>query len=105
MKSESLMGYLGDYLRWRGDLTFDQAPFCDADSLALTMLSYLNPEEVTAPGQKIAGVRLSEAGTALCPFLHNGKKAGKIVDDGQSSGTFEADGGVEAIRTRHTGGL
>ena len=47
------MGYLGDYLRWRGDLTFDQAPFCDADSLALTMLSYLNPEEVTAPGQKL----------------------------------------------------
>ena len=40
MKSESLMGYLGDYLRWRGDLTFDQAPFCDADSLALTMLCF-----------------------------------------------------------------
>ena len=78
MKSESLMGYLGDYLRWRGDLTFDQAPFCDADSLALTMLSYLNPEEVTAPGQKIAGVRLSELAQRYARFYTTAKKPGKL---------------------------
>ena len=29
-----------DYLAWRGDLTFDQAPFCEIDALILAAFSY-----------------------------------------------------------------
>lgn len=31
-----------DYLRWRGDLTFAQAPFNEVDNLILCIISYLN---------------------------------------------------------------
>ncbi|NMA61370.1 MAG: hypothetical protein GX956_05765, partial [Firmicutes bacterium] len=35
------MANLFDYLHWRGDLTFEQVPFNDIDSLILSRLSYL----------------------------------------------------------------
>lgn len=31
-----------DYLKWRGDLSFDESPFCQVDALLLCQLSYLN---------------------------------------------------------------
>lgn len=31
-----------DYLQWRGDLSFDESPFCAVDALVLCQLSYLN---------------------------------------------------------------
>lgn len=45
------MGNLLDYLTWRGDLLFDQAPFSPVDGLILSTLSYIHfdglvPEEV-----------------------------------------------------------
>lgn len=44
------MGNLMDYLAWRGDLVFDQAPFSPVDGLILSALSYIHfdgliPEE------------------------------------------------------------
>ena len=33
---------LFDYLLWRGDLTFVQAPFCPVDNLIFSCLAYLN---------------------------------------------------------------
>ena len=42
------MANIIDYLAWRGDIPLVHAPFCDADSLALALLSYLNyPQEPT----------------------------------------------------------
>ncbi|WP_245547016.1 DUF2974 domain-containing protein [Evansella cellulosilytica] len=35
-----------DYIDWRGDLTFDQAPFNDVDNLILSQLSYVNFEKI-----------------------------------------------------------
>lgn len=34
------MGNLLDYLAWRGDLSFEQVPFCPVDGLILSVLSY-----------------------------------------------------------------
>lgn len=42
------MANLFDYLKWRGDLSFEQAPFNDIDSLILARLSYL-PLDGIAP--------------------------------------------------------
>lgn len=33
-----------DYLQWRGDLSFDESPFCAVDALVLCQLSYINLE-------------------------------------------------------------
>ena len=38
----SSMGNIIDYLNWRGDLTFSQAPFNQIDALLLSSLSYAN---------------------------------------------------------------
>ena len=43
------MGTIMDYLRWRGDLTFNNDPFNDVDALILAMLSYL-PFKDIVPG-------------------------------------------------------
>lgn len=36
------MGNIYDYIRWRGDLTFDKSAFNDIDALILSMVSYLD---------------------------------------------------------------
>ena len=36
------MGTLFDYLNWRGDLSFSQAPINEVDSLIFSLLSYLD---------------------------------------------------------------
>ena len=40
------MGTVFDYLTWRGDLTMRAAPFCEVDSLILSMLSYLDMQDI-----------------------------------------------------------
>lgn len=40
------MGTVYDYLTWRGDLTFRAAPFCEVDSLILSMFSYLDMQDI-----------------------------------------------------------
>lgn len=47
------MGTVYDYLTWRGDLTFRAVPFCEVDSLILSMLSYLDMKDIVpAPGEE-----------------------------------------------------
>ena len=36
------MGTLNDYISWRGDLTFEQAPLNEVDSLIFSLISYLD---------------------------------------------------------------
>lgn len=46
------MANLMDYIGWRGDLSFDEAPFNDVDNLALCALAYVKfPGTVPAPGE------------------------------------------------------
>ena len=47
------MGTVYDYITWRGDLSFRAAPFCEVDSLILSMLSYLDMKDIVpAPGEE-----------------------------------------------------
>ena len=36
------MGNITDYLKWRGDLTFEQDPFNEVDNLILAQLAYVD---------------------------------------------------------------
>lgn len=36
------MEHINDYVKWRGDLTFEDRPFCDIDNLVLCQFSYLD---------------------------------------------------------------
>lgn len=44
------MGNINTYLRWRGDLSFLERPFCDVDNLALALLSYFDFEGIVSEG-------------------------------------------------------
>lgn len=46
------MGNINTYLKWRGDLDFTERPFCEADNLALAILSYLDLEQIVSHDQK-----------------------------------------------------
>ncbi len=41
-EAEWLMGTLFDYIKWRGDLSFSEAPLNEVDSLIFSLLSYLD---------------------------------------------------------------
>ena len=53
------MSNLFDYLTWRGDLTFGNAPLCPVDALMLSALSYVRFDEVLSPDPKGEPERLS----------------------------------------------
>ena len=55
------MGNILDYLDWRGDQTFDQAPFNEVDNLVLAQLSYVNFDYVVPPEWIEASVTIREA--------------------------------------------
>lgn len=54
------MGNIIDYLRWRGDLTFQRDDFCEVDNLLLSYLSYVNLDAI-APGEGEGFITLREA--------------------------------------------
>ena len=43
------MGTLFDYLNWRGDLSFDEAPINEVDSLIFSLLSYVEYKDIVPP--------------------------------------------------------
>lgn len=55
------MANLFDYLNWRGDLTLDQVPLNDIDSLILSRLSYL-PFDNIVPKSLRESITIKEAG-------------------------------------------
>ena len=55
------MSNVSDYLKWRGDLDFSQAPFNDVDNLILAQIAYVDfTDIVPAPGS-IESITLAEA--------------------------------------------
>ena len=46
------MANMLDYIDWRGDLTFDEAPFCEVDSLILSQICYVDFEGIVSPSLK-----------------------------------------------------
>ena len=55
------MGNMLDYLDWRGDLTFEQAPFNEVDNLVLAQLAYVNLDYIVPPEWIEASVTIREA--------------------------------------------
>lgn len=61
------MANMMDYLDWRGDLTFQQSPFNEVDSLLLTELAYVDFTDIV-PGEPGSG-KLPEQKMAAAVFL------------------------------------
>lgn len=54
-----------DYLDWRGDLTFLQAPFCEVDNLILSVCSYLDFSGIVPTAQEGGSLSFLEAANRL----------------------------------------
>ncbi len=59
------MPTIHDYLRWRGDLTFDERPFNEVDNLALSALAYLDFTGIVPAEGQDATISLAQACTQL----------------------------------------
>lgn len=69
------MANILDYLEWRGDLSFGQAPFNEVDALVLSELSYLNFQGIANSWD---GLALSEAAAA---YFKEGRQEQKNTGD------------------------
>ena len=58
-----------DYLEWRGDLTFSEAPLCEIDNLIFCMLSYVDLDGIV-PGNSRSGSITLRAAAAEYFFTH-----------------------------------
>ena len=68
------MANVFDYLDWRGDLDFSQSPFCEIDSLILSMISYVDFEEIVPYEEGGKALNLLDAARAYVR-RHRGKPA------------------------------
>ncbi len=58
------MGTVFDYVNWRGDLTFDQVPLNEVDSLIFALLSYIDFEDLVPAGHREPAVSLQAVANA-----------------------------------------
>ncbi len=63
------MGNIQTYLKWRGDLTFEERPFCDVDNLILAELSYVEFNDILRDETDTVSVR--EAANLLAGETEN----------------------------------
>ena len=59
------MGTLYDYINWRGDLSFAEAPMNEVDSLIFSLLSYLDLKEIVPDSHYGSTVSLKAAANAF----------------------------------------
>ena len=50
-----------DYLEWRGDLTFAEAPLCEVDNLIFCLLSYVDLDGIVPKSMKEGSITLRQA--------------------------------------------
>ncbi len=60
-KGERVLGNIESYLTWRGDLTFQERPFCEVDNLVLSELAYLDLAGIVPPKGENARISVQEA--------------------------------------------
>ena len=68
------MATLFDYLRWRGDLTFEQAPQNEVDLLIFSLLSYIDFSDYVCAGFTDSPISLQAAANAFFAANPNPKK-------------------------------
>ena len=59
------MGTLFDYLNWRGDMTFDEAPLNEVDSMIFSLLCYVDLNDIVPQQFGTLGVPLRAAANAF----------------------------------------
>ena len=52
---------LMDYLEWRGDLTFTEAPICEVDNLIFCLLAYVDLGEIIPKKLQKRSITVREA--------------------------------------------
>lgn len=82
-KGDNALGNILSYLKWRGDLTFTERPFCEVDNLVLSELAYLDLAGIVPAKEERAQVAIAEAAPA---FYQQNRK--KICADGPSAEFF-----------------
>ena len=68
------MGTLFDYVNWRGDLTFREAPFNDVDNLIFSLLSYLDFSGIVPAEHNGASVPIKAAANSILSRNPNMKR-------------------------------
>lgn len=71
------MANMEDYLQWRGDLTFEQAPFNDVDNLILSQLAYVDWKGIIPGTDMREGITL-EAAAEIFFGLYDEKELIKV---------------------------
>jgi len=69
------MSNMIDYLKWRGDLSFDAAPFCEIDAMILSELVYIRMDGLVPEGFDFGNVSL---GYVCSRFLETQKPSNAI---------------------------
>jgi len=70
-----------DYIAWRGDLTFEKAPFCEVDNLIFSMLSFIDYDGIASDGILGMPVKLSRCLEMSLEKHPDGEKFGIIVPE------------------------
>ena len=81
-----------DYLKWRGDMTFDACPFGEVDNLIFSLLSYIDFDGIVPEEQAAEGVTVREAAKEY--FLLNMR-----LYQGIDFKDFEREFGKETAKT------
>ncbi|MBQ9773327.1 MAG: DUF2974 domain-containing protein [Clostridia bacterium] len=68
------MGTIYDYLSWRGDLTFSEAPLNEVDCMIFSMISYLDYQGIVPASHDEAGITLRGAAAKVISRYPDPKK-------------------------------
>lgn len=55
------LGNIYSYLKWRGDLTFSERPFCEVDNLVLSELAYMDFRGIVPTKEEAGSITVEEA--------------------------------------------
>ncbi len=90
------MANIEDYIKWRGDLPFEQSPFCRVDALVLCQISYLNFDRLLPDYDFSAEMKLSE----LAEIFENSRDFKKRSETGLLINRKTAPFFLQVARTR-----
>ena len=68
------MGTLFDYIKWRGDLDFTQAPMNEVDSMIFSLISYVDLKGIVSADHQGPSVPIRAAANAFFAQNPNPKK-------------------------------
>ena len=91
------MGTLFDYVKWRGDLSFTEAPFNEVDSLIFSLISYVDFEGIVSGVHGGPKVPIKAAANAY--FTKNPDIKKNIRRTDRSQGYHTAVSCIEELQT------